>query len=187
MLFRSAEHNLLAVDGIHNVSEVLEEIELGKLSDVDYLEANACVGGCVGGPLTVENPFVARVKIRRLSEELGNERLKPGVADEAAALARENFFVVPMPFVPRLSLVLDQDVQAAIDKANRIEETLVTLPGLDCGACGCPTCRVFAEDIVQGEASLTDCVIKLREELARLAGDLLSMAEKLPPAMGQDR
>ena len=34
-----AEHNLLAVDGIHNVSEVLEEIELGKLSDVDYLEA----------------------------------------------------------------------------------------------------------------------------------------------------
>lgn len=182
-----AEHNLLAVDGIHNVSEVLEEIELGKLSDVDYLEANACVGGCVGGPLTVENPFVARVKIRRLSEELGNERLKPGVADEAAALARENFFVVPMPFVPRLSLVLDQDVQAAIDKANRIEETLVTLPGLDCGACGCPTCRVLAEDIVQGEASLTDCVIKLREELARLAGDLLSMAEKLPPAMGQDR
>ncbi|MCL6614762.1 MAG: 4Fe-4S binding protein [Firmicutes bacterium] len=178
---------LLAVDGIHNVAAVLEEIELGKLADVDYLEANACVGGCVGGPLTVENPYVARVKIRRLAERLGASTLKPGVEAEARRLAEEGFFAVPVPFAPRPSLVLDQDVQAAIAKANQIEETLAILPGLDCGACGCPTCRVLAEDIVLGEATLTDCVIKLREELARMAGDLLDLAEKLPPAMGQEK
>ncbi|MGE5549203.1 MAG: [Fe-Fe] hydrogenase large subunit C-terminal domain-containing protein [Bacteroidota bacterium] len=180
-----AGQNLLAVDGIHNVSAVLEEIEMGKLADVDYLEANACVGGCVGGALTVENPFVARVKIRRLAEATGISALKEQVLSEAPVLSREGFFATPVEYRPRPSLVLDRDVEAAIGKANQIEETLLTLPGLDCGACGCPTCRVLAEDIVQGEAALTDCVIKLREQLARLAGDLLNLAEKLPPAMGQ--
>lgn len=179
------EQNLLAVDGIHNVSAVLEEIELGKLADVDYLEANACVGGCVGGPLTVENPFVARVKIRRLSEDLGTRTLGERVVAEATRLGAEGFFAPPAGLAPLPSLALDRDVGTAITKVNQIEETLRTLPGLDCGACGCPTCRVLAEDIVQGEAVLTDCVIKLREQLALLAGDLLSLAQKLPPAMGQ--
>ncbi|NLG83953.1 MAG: 4Fe-4S binding protein [Firmicutes bacterium] len=178
---------LLAVDGIHNVAAVLEEIELGKLGDVDYLEANACIGGCVGGPLTVENPYVARVKIRRLAEKLGTSAIKPEIEAETEALEKEGFFTIPVPLTPRPSLVLDQDVKKAIDKANQIEETLAVLPGLDCGACGCPTCRVLAEDIVLGQASLTDCVIKLREELARMAGDLLNLAQKLPPAMGQEK
>ena len=178
---------LLAVDGIHNVAAVLEEIELGKLRDVDYLEANACIGGCVGGPLTVENPYVARVKIRRLAEKLGDQAIRREVEEEVAALEKEDFFTIPVPFRPRPSLVLDRDVEKAIAKANRIEETLAILPGLDCGACGCPTCRVLAEDIVLGEANLTDCVIKLREELARMAGDLLNLAQKLPPAMGQEK
>ncbi len=178
--------NLLAVDGIHNVAQVLEEIELGRLADVDYLEANACIGGCVGGPLVVENPFVARVKIRRLAETLGAGTLSDGIAERVRRLRREGFFRPPGAIEPRPTLVLDQNVEAAIAKANLIEETLATLPGLDCGACGCPTCRVLAEDIVQGEAALTDCVIKLREELARMAGNLLNLAEKRPPAMKQE-
>ena len=30
------------------------------------MELNACNGGCVGGVLTVENPYVAEVKLKRL-------------------------------------------------------------------------------------------------------------------------
>ncbi len=40
----------LAVSGIHNVISLLEEIELGELQDVDFIELQACTGGCVGGP-----------------------------------------------------------------------------------------------------------------------------------------
>ena len=39
------------------------------------------------------------------------------------------------------------------------------LPGLDCGACGAPTCRAFAEDVVQGKAKASDCLLTKREEL----------------------
>ncbi|HPW27685.1 MAG TPA: (Fe-S)-binding protein, partial [Tenuifilaceae bacterium] len=32
------------------------------------------------------------------------------------------------------------------------------LPGIDCGVCGTPSCQALAEDIVQGEGSLSQCV-----------------------------
>lgn len=47
---------MLAVDGIHNVLDLLEEVDDGRLAGVDYIEALACPAGCVGGPATVENP-----------------------------------------------------------------------------------------------------------------------------------
>ena len=56
----------LAADGIENVIKVLEELEDEKLNDLEFIELNACSGGCVGGPLTVENPFVAKARLQRL-------------------------------------------------------------------------------------------------------------------------
>ena len=44
----------LAVDGIINVIKVLEEIENGKLYDLDFFEGLACIGGCLGGSLVLK-------------------------------------------------------------------------------------------------------------------------------------
>jgi CO dehydrogenase/acetyl-CoA synthase gamma subunit (corrinoid Fe-S protein) len=35
-----------------------------------------------------------------------------------------------------------------------------TLPGIDCGACGAPTCRAFAEDVIKKNACPEDCRLK---------------------------
>ena len=56
----------MAVDGIHQVISVLEKIEMGELKNVVYCEAQACVGGCIGGVLAVQNPFIAKVSINHL-------------------------------------------------------------------------------------------------------------------------
>jgi Na+-translocating ferredoxin:NAD+ oxidoreductase RNF subunit RnfB len=40
---------------------------------------------------------------------------------------------------------------------QRIRETL---PCIDCGSCGAPNCRAFAEDVVRGKADINDCRIK---------------------------
>ena len=54
-----------------------------------------------------------------------------------------------------------------------IEKILATLPGHDCGSCGSPTCRAFAHDILKGEATLDDCIVRMREKLKNFteAGD----------------
>ena len=66
----------LAADGIENVIQVLEELENEKLNDLDFIELNACAGGCVGGPLTVENPYVAKARLPRM-QCAGKSRWNP--------------------------------------------------------------------------------------------------------------
>ena len=43
----------LAADGIENVIRVLEELEDERIRELDFIELNACSGGCVGGVLCV--------------------------------------------------------------------------------------------------------------------------------------
>ena len=52
--------NYLAVDGIENVINILEELELGKIRDMEFLEAYACTGGCVGGRFLWRTPLLQR-------------------------------------------------------------------------------------------------------------------------------
>ena len=52
------------VHGIHNVIDIFEEIAEDRLNDVDFVEALSCTEGCLGGPLTVVNPFVARTNLK---------------------------------------------------------------------------------------------------------------------------
>jgi len=60
------------------------------------------------------------------------------------------------------------------------------LPGLDCGACGSPSCRALAEDIIRGTAFETDCVIMLRDRIKTLAQEILYLARIVPPSMAAE-
>lgn len=177
---------VLAVDGIHHVVTLLEEVERGTLSDVDFVEAQACVGGCVGGPLTVQNPFVSKVRMRSLVEKYGNR--PPGIDEEEVRRRfRRGFFDMVKAIEPRPVLRLDEEVSRAIRKMDRLEKTLARLPGLDCGACGSPTCRALAEDIVRDRAYETDCIFQLRERLEELAERMVQLTRIVPPALGRDK
>lgn len=172
----------LQVDGIHSVIEVLEEIEKGKLTDVDYLEAQACIGGCIGGPLTVENPFVARVRLRKLAASMGSTLTSAAVAAGEEGY-RNGSLRLRTPIRPRPVMKLDADVARAISMMEQLEKTVAGLPGLDCGSCGSPSCRTLAEDIVRGDAVETDCVFVLRDRVQELAEQVLAVARKVPPVM----
>lgn len=176
--------NNLSVDGIHNCIEVLEEIEMGKLSDIDYVELQACNGGCIGGALMVENRFVARVKLRRMSEKLGNN---PNFDENEIKISIKNaFYNMEGPITGEVNYGLDGNIAKAIEKMELLEKTLKGLPGLDCGSCGSPNCRALAEDIVLGRANETDCVFKLRDRVRQLAKEVLDLSQKLPPTMDTD-
>ncbi|MDQ7794355.1 MAG: [Fe-Fe] hydrogenase large subunit C-terminal domain-containing protein [bacterium] len=174
---------LLSVDGIHNVIALLEEVLRDRLGDLDYLELQACVAGCVGGSLVAENPFVGRTNLRMLTERLG--ATGPGFPEEAAVRLLAEAPQVRGPVEPRPVMRLDEDPARAISKTEQLERVLESLPGLDCGSCGSPHCRSLAEDIVRGRAFETDCVFKLREQVHALAAEMLELAHRLPPAMGQ--
>lgn len=165
--------NVLAVDGIHNVIRVLEEIENGKLSDLDFLEALACTGGCVGGPLTFENGYVAKNRIRKLMAKLPQHHMEDAQAATLAALCR-------LPYEnsvkQRPVMKLDDNIIEAMRKMERIEALTRSLPGLDCGSCGSPSCRTLAEDIVAGDAVELDCIFRLKDQVKHLAQEMVDLS-----------
>jgi hypothetical protein len=173
------------VQGISHVSEVLEQIEMGKLKDVDFLEMQACTGGCLGGPLVVENPFVARVFLNKRARDRTNDNNMPEDTYQKLVNAGELFFEECIK--SREIMKLDDDIQIALQKMKEVEQITNELPGLDCGACGAPTCRALAEDIVQGEASRIDCTIELRSNVQSIAEDLLRLSKHLPPTLKERR
>lgn len=152
----------VAVDGIHNVIKLFDDIDDDKLADIEYVEALACPGGCVGGPLTAENSFVARARLERICRDMPYE---VGKIDDSIDRIWDR------PPVYRPIMKLDEDIQVAMQMAIDIDELEESLPGLDCGSCGAPSCRAFAEDIVRGYASETDCIFRLRELVEKLKVD----------------
>ena len=142
----------IAVDGIEEVIKVLESMELGKLNSLDFLEAYACVNGCVGGPLNVENTFIGKNRIRKLTKLYGMDTPIDIDIELTPQNMEWNTPIVPLPIFK-----LDNDFKKALEKMAKIEEYTQMLPGINCGACGAPNCRVLAEDVVNGYAKLEDC------------------------------
>jgi iron only hydrogenase large subunit-like protein len=164
----------LAADGIENVIKVLEEIEDEKLSEIDFIELNACSGGCVGGVLTVENPYVARARIQRLRKYL------PISLNHVDGEVPANvMWTVPLEYMPVMKL--DDDVGAAMKKMMEIETLAEGMPGLDCGSCGAPSCHAFSEDVVRGMAEKGDCIFVLRERINKLVNELSALEDYVPP------
>lgn len=152
----------LAADGIENCIHVLDEIENGTLHDLEFVELNACPGGCVGGALTVENPFIAKARLRSLRKYLPvsqNHVTEPVGIPDSVFWTEE----IANDFANRLA----EDRLTAIAKMAKIEEIYQELPHLDCGSCGAPNCHALAEDVVKGDAAETDCLIKLREQFEK--------------------
>lgn len=146
----------LAADGIDNVIRVLDQIENGIMPQLEFIELNACVGGCVGGVMAVENPFVARARLTTLRRYLPvSQNYLP--EDENNYIPADYFFESLPTYQPitRLSDNFAESIRMMAD----IQNLRAALPGIDCGSCGAPTCRAFAEDVIRGESKLEDCVI----------------------------
>lgn len=163
----------LAADGIENVIRVLEEIEDERIGELDFIELNACAGGCVGGVLCVENPYVAKARIQRLRKylpvsqnHLGSGPV-PGEMEWEEGLEFSNV------------LTLSSDLKEAMRMMVDIDQMEEEFPGLDCGACGAPTCRAFAEDVVKGVCKKTECIFVYRKHMQRVANTLTELESGL--------
>ncbi len=155
--------NYLAVDGIHEVIKVLEEIEMDKLDGLEFFEGMACIGGCVGGPLTIENPFIAKNRMKALAKGLPGSNPSEEEIKAYIEMYNDGMIRLTERIEPRAIMRLDDDITKSMRKMEMIKEMLKYLPGIDCGVCGAPTCRAFAEDIVKGENQKAICIVKTME------------------------
>ncbi len=148
-------YRIIAVDGVRAVHRILTDLEEGRLQDVDYVEVRSCVEGCSGGVLTSEDPPITKYRLQSLPEEDLNDLEYD--EEKLEGLLETGFFELDQEIESRPTLHLHDDLQRAISIMEKADEALDCLPGLDCAACGSPTCQAFAEDVAKGEIDISEC------------------------------
>lgn len=146
----------LAADGIEDCIRVLEQIDNEDITNLDYVELDACSGGCVGGAMTVANPYIAQTRLQNLKRYLPVSPNRPD-GDEIPENAYVTDAIEYNPYN-----MLSEDRNVARQMLAEIQSICTGLPGLDCGSCGAPTCMAFAEDIVKGETNVDECTVIMR-------------------------
>jgi hypothetical protein len=88
---------------------------------------------------------------RRISTPVVLSLAKRDPMDQADLRARytRGEFSTTVPFDARPPRPLDREIAGAIAKMKERDRLVGQLPGIDCGACGAPSCGAFAEDVVR--------------------------------------
>ena len=148
--------NYLAADGIENVNRVLDQVENGNIPPLEFIELNACTGGCVGGVLTIQNPFIAKARLQSLRRYLPVSQNSISLKDNEKL--PDGYLFDEMPVYMPISR-LSESMAESMRMMSEIQRLKGELPAIDCGSCGAPNCRAFAEDVVKNQACLDDCLI----------------------------
>lgn len=105
----------------------------------------------------MQNPFIAKARLQTLRRYLPVSQ---------NILSKDEMNYIPDCYlfdelpeynpIARLSDSIAESMRMMAD----IQKFKATLPGIDCGACGAPTCRAFAEDVVKKTNCPESCPIK---------------------------
>ncbi len=158
---RHVHGRCLSIDGIHNAIEFLEKLENDTIGIFDYIEMRACDESCAGGILSATNRFLVSERMHKRAEQYFVDKEKGKIHDNKTINLYKEHVInnASIGLVePRSIMKLDEDVVLAMKKMEKIRKIYNYLPGIDCGACGSPTCRTLAEDVVLRRAHTSDCV-----------------------------
>mgnify|MGYP001821989549 CR=1 FL=1 len=128
---------------------------MGLLDGFDYVEFRTTWEGCIGGALTVTDRYQAKHTIDRMILKSGAENKINRT--QVKKLYEKGWFFTRHEPTPLKEKDAELSVSEAIERQLRVEELYRSLPAKECGMCGAPDCRTFAEDVVDGRAALGEC------------------------------
>lgn len=178
--FSDRKLTVLAVSGMRNTLDVLQELELGRLRGVDFIECRVCDTGCVGGVGTADSRFLANLRMGNIETDW---TITPKDLARTEELYSMDFWSITKEFAPRPRPPLSDNISDAMAKLQQMKEIYSGLPHIDCSSCGRPSCQAMAEEIVRGHGSVTDCIFKLRDRIAALANEITKLSEAQPHAL----
>jgi len=83
---------------------------------------------------------------------------------------------------PRSLYKLDENFGTAFKMAEQMKKIEKSLPGINCSACGAPSCAALAEDIVRGDADVESCIFINRHSAASEAAIQRVWGDRVQPA-----
>lgn len=183
--FAKREITHVAVSGLRNTIDLLQQLELGRLRGVDFVECRTCDLGCVGGVAVPESRFLSSIRNRHIQTKW---EPSPQREDLLASLyAKEKIWKIRDTIPSKQRLPLSDNLSEAMTRMRQMKAIFAELPHIDCGACGRPSCMAMAEDIVRDQGEITDCIFKLKEGISSLASQILTLSDVQPHTLKKKR
>lgn len=146
----------LAVSGLKETITYLEKIEMGLFNDLEYIELRACREGCIGGALNAIDKYLAKSATNKMARTLGiGTRLN---RERVLRLYDSNWFFRKDQSASFNKIQASCKRRFTFQELQKIERLVKFINGKNCGACGSPGCRAFAEDVILGVSDPEDCV-----------------------------
>lgn len=151
------DDNVMVISGFENCMELLRHLQLGRVCKVGLIEMLACPGGCISGPMIVneEDIFIKKQRILdyfNRNRPAKDSQAPPGLKELQLYRTYSNR-QLPLPEPSEAEL---NEIFARTGKTKPESR-------LNCGACGYPTCRDKAVAVYQGFAELKMCIPFMRE------------------------
>ncbi len=153
MFQQNSNYSYLALDGVENCKNAIEEVLRGNLNHC-FIEMSACSGSCISGPAMEKNAASPVMNYKRVSDYAGEESF--GVSLPPLDDIHKAFHSMEIhPALPDEAAILD--ILRKMGKNTEADE-------LNCGSCGYNTCREKAIAVFQGKADLNMCLPFLKEK-----------------------
>jgi iron only hydrogenase large subunit-like protein len=154
--------NFISFSGLKNVRNALEGIDPADIKENLFIEALACEGGCINGPLCTDRCSTVKKRLAIVNTS-----------------SYPNKKIPRTPSIPIAEFVADSTVKMPTYLENEITDALCQVgklsvkDELNCGGCGYDSCRDFAIALLSGKAERTMCVTYMRKLAQNKAGGLI--------------
>jgi iron only hydrogenase large subunit-like protein len=159
---------LINISSLDLFAKSLNDLDLSKIEKTIFVEALACVGGCISGPCMSSK----RSDFSIISDVLTNTSYRTSIPKKAQV-------VVPLRYE---SAKVETKVYSLeeLQKSLKVIGKLTPSDELNCGGCGYQTCRGLAKALLDGDAEPQMCVSYMRQLAIRKAD---AMFKFMPSAM----
>lgn len=158
----SKQYDRIAVHGVEECVELLTSMKRGDIGGI-CLEANACKGGCIGGPGFDKHGDGFYKRQSRVKDYIRNEGKNIGdpQVDPYKSIKFDKAFFDQSQKKEDFSEEEIKKVLNSMGKYNPTDE-------LNCGVCGYNTCRDKARAILSGMAETNMCLGFMRNKAERM-------------------
>lgn len=143
--------NYACVSGVHALRQTLDGMRPEDVKEPVFIEALACVGGCIHGP--------------------GTKHVSPGLLERLRVI-NSTRMAEKLPDRGDMNIVETYTTKAVVEPAANLQQIKRALRSvgktsaedeLNCGGCGYDTCNNFAAALIAGKAEPGMCVSYLRK------------------------
>lgn len=163
MVCDSEEYAYLAVDGVENCIQALNDIKEGRMHKC-FIEMSACAGSCISGPAMDRSKRLPVTDYITVNRYAGKKDFQVEMPPEDELFKNHQFIGL------HRQMPGQRDIEEILHKMGKLTPD----QELNCGACGYDTCRDKAVAVYLGKANINMCLPFLKDKAESFSDTIIN-------------